>query len=130
MNREQDRRNFLKAGAAIAAATTIAKSAPGQDSAQNSATDDQDAEKLVLGIMGVNGRGKAIARGMMQQPNVEIGYICDVDSRAAELTAMLVSKDQGKTPKIVTDFRDLLKDKDVDVLVLSLIHISEPARPY
>ena len=117
MNREQDRRNFLKAGAAIAAATTIAKSAPGQDSAQNSATDDQDAEKIVLGIMGVNGRGKAIARGMMQQPNVEIGYICDVDSRAAELTAMLVSKDQGKTPKIVTDFRDLLKDKDVDVLV-------------
>ncbi|MGB7344499.1 MAG: Gfo/Idh/MocA family oxidoreductase [Pirellulaceae bacterium] len=113
MNDATDRRNFLKAGAAIAAAGTITRasnSAQANDVASSS-------EKIVLGIMGVNGRGKAIAQGMMAQPNVKIGTICDVDKRAAELTAKLVTKDQGSAPKVVGDFREILDDKNIDVLV-------------
>ena len=113
MDRQQDRRNFLKAGAAIAATTSLVPS-----QLPLKAQDAQSpSEKVVIGIMGVNGRGKAIARNMMKQSNLEIGYICDVDSRASELTAKLVTKDQGKAPKVVKDFRKILDDKDIDVLV-------------
>ncbi|NNE00724.1 MAG: Gfo/Idh/MocA family oxidoreductase [Pirellulaceae bacterium] len=114
MNRNHDRRLFLKAGSALAA-TAITRPSPFV-SAQESST-QSPSEKIVLGIMGVNGRGKAIARGMMNQPNVQIGYICDVDSRAAELTAKLVTKDQGTAPKVAGDFRRVLDDPSIDVLV-------------
>ena len=107
-----DRRNFLKAGAAISASI-----AGTRVSAEDDPSPASPSEKIVIGIMGVNGRGKAIARGMMKQSNVEIGYICDVDRRASELTAKLVTKDQGKAPKVVADFREMLDDKNLDVLV-------------
>ncbi|QDT10886.1 Gfo/Idh/MocA family protein [Planctomycetes bacterium K23_9] len=113
MNYQSDRRNFLKAGAGIAAAggfTNAARTGSAQEA-------ESSSEKIVLGIMGVNGRGKAIARGMMAQPNVEIGTICDVDRRAAELTAKLVAKDQGTAPNVVGDFRNILDDDKIDVLV-------------
>ena len=112
MNDARDRRNFLKAGAAIAAATSLAGT-------PKTFAKDSSSETIRLGIMGVNGRGKAIARGMMAQPNVHIGTICDVDSRAAELTAKLVGETQESTPQIVSDFRRMLDDKDIDVLVCS-----------
>ena len=75
-------------------------------------------DKVVIGVMGVNGRGKALAAGMASQPNAEVGYICDVDERAAASAAKVVeSKQQGKAPKTVTDFRRILDDPSIDVLV-------------
>ena len=110
---DQDRRNFLRAGATIAAATVItpaARRASGQEK-------ELPSEKIVVGVMGVNGRGKSIARGMTLQPNVEVAYICDVDERAAATAAKLIeSTQQGKTPTIVSDFRRVLDDPQVDAL--------------
>ena len=114
MNYDLDRRNFLKAGATIAAATKTLQ--PNRLHAEES---DSSAAPLSIGIMGVNGRGKAIARGMMQQPHVRIATICDVDQRAADLTAKLVTETQGNAPSVVKDFRRILDDKAVDVLVCS-----------
>lgn len=114
MNQLQDRRNFLRAGAAIASGTVLVS--PGKRSHAQSST--APSERIVLGIMGVNGRGKAIAAGMLKQPNVEIAYICDVDERASAAAARLVeSGQQGKRPKIVTDFRKVLDDDSVDALI-------------
>lgn len=110
--RANDRRRFLQAGAAISAATFFGSNKT-QAQQTTSAT-----EKIVVGVMGVNGRGKTLARGMTQQPNVEVGYICDVDERAAASAAKIVeSQQQGQTPKIVTDFRKILDDGKVDALV-------------
>ena len=35
--------------------------------------------------MGVNSRGKALARNFARQKNCEVLHICDVDSRAIEV---------------------------------------------
>ncbi len=117
MNREHDRRLFLKAGTSIAA-SSLAWNAQ-QASAQEESKADSPNERISIGVMGVNGRGGAIAKGMMARPNTAIAYICDVDTRASERAAGYVEKTSGKKPKIVTDFRDVLDDKDVDVLIVA-----------
>ena len=112
---QRDRRLFLQAGAAIAGAAFTGQ--PILSAADDRA--ESPAGKIVLGIMGVNARGKAIARGMLKQPNVEIGYICDVDKRAADVAAKLVNQEQTNPPKVVGDFRKILDDSSVDALVVS-----------
>ncbi|MFK8111330.1 MAG: Gfo/Idh/MocA family protein [Rubripirellula sp.] len=116
MNLEQDRRLFLRAGATLAAAGMLQSSTRAQDAGEPT---ESPGEKVVLGIMGVNGRGSAIARGMMAAPNTEIGYICDVDSRVAVKVGDLVGEVQKKNPKVVGDFRKILDDSEVDVLVVA-----------
>ncbi len=115
---EQDRRLFLKAGAAsaLAAATAVGRRVEGQEAERAS---DSPGERIVLGIMGVNGRGAAIAQGMMAAANTEVGTICDVDSRAAIRVGELVGEKQGRKPKVVGDFRRILDDRDIDVLVVA-----------
>lgn len=112
-NRDQDRRLFLKAAAASAAIATTNQLAA-QDTKQEK---ESPAEKIVVGIMGCNGRGGAISKGMMARPNTEIGFICDVDTRASDRVASYAEKTQGKRPKVTTDFRKVLDDSDIDVLV-------------
>jgi predicted dehydrogenase len=117
MNREQDRRLFLKTGVSAAALAATTMRATAQDAAGKPAS--SAGEKVVMGIMGVNGRGSAIARGMTAAGSTEIAYICDVDSRAAGRVTEAVAKDQGKKPKEVSDFRRILDDPSVDVLVIA-----------
>ena len=114
---EHDRRLFLKTGTAAALSAGLGKAAYSQDPL--TPTPESPGEKVVLGIMGVNGRGAAIANGMMAAANTEIGAICDVDSRAALRVGQLVGEKQGKTPKVVGDFRRILDDQGIDVLVVA-----------
>jgi predicted dehydrogenase len=108
-----NRRSFLEtsaAGAAFAAGSYLI--------AESSAQETKTAgEKIVVGVMGVNGRGGALTQSFMGQPNCEIGYICDVDQRALDRVVKTVGDKQGKKPQAVTDFRKILDDKTVDVLV-------------
>ena len=73
-----DRRLFLKSGIALAAAGSMTSSAQA-DETENQ-VNDSPGERVVMGIMGVNGRGSAIARGMMAAGNTEVAYVCDVDT--------------------------------------------------
>ncbi|MGI9472341.1 MAG: Gfo/Idh/MocA family protein [Rubripirellula sp.] len=114
---QRDRRLFLKSGASLLAANAIHSSASAQDDVE--AVSDSPGERVVMGIMGVNGRGSAIARGMMAAGNAEIAYVCDVDTRAAGRASELVGEVQKKTPKIAGDFRRVLDDNAVDVLVVA-----------
>jgi len=113
MNREQDRRLFLKSGtAAVAAGAIAAREVPADEK-----TETPPSEKVVIGIMGVNGRGAAIAKGMMASGNAEIAYVCDVDQNAAKRVQGLIGKTQSHQPKAVADFRRILDDQSVDALI-------------
>lgn len=69
--------------------------------------------------MGVAGRGDALAKSFASQSDVEVLYICDVDSRAVDETSAAVSEIQSDQPKGVVDFRRALDDADVDALVIA-----------
>jgi predicted dehydrogenase len=114
MSHSLDRRTFLHSSAtgaaAVAAGSYFASESPAQDS--KSAND-----KVVVALMGANGRGGQLATGYLEQPNVEIGYICDVDERVVTRMSEVIGKRQSSKPKGVADFRKALDDKTIDVLV-------------
>ena len=112
----RDRRLFLRSGLALAAAGAV--NAP-VHADESKAVRDSPGERVVMGVMGVNGRGSTIARGMMAAGNTEIAYVCDVDTRAAGRVSQLVGEVQKKNPKVVGDFRRILDDSGVDVLVIA-----------
>lgn len=113
-NQARDRRLFLK-GVAATAAMGIAVPKLATAGPRSMMAND----KLVVGVMGLNGRGAALAKGFMVLENVEIGYVCDVDQRALGNGAKLVAEGQGKEAKRVSDYREILDDKAVDVLVVA-----------
>ncbi len=112
MNRHQDRRLFLKASTAIAAASLTPRAVSADEKPKKS-----PSENIVIGIMGANNRGAAIAKGMMASGQAEIAYVCDVDQRVTSRVQELVGKTQSYKPKTVTDFRRILDDQSVDALI-------------
>ena len=74
-------------------------------------------EKVVMGVMGLGGRGTYLAGQFAQRPDVEIAYLSDVNTRRFARACAAVEKGQGKKPQLVQDFRRILDDRDVDVLV-------------
>jgi predicted dehydrogenase len=76
-------------------------------------------DKVRVAAMGVNSRGLALGSNFAKQPNCDMVYSCDVDSRAAEKFSKAVEGIQKSRPKIVTDFRKALEDKNVDALMIA-----------
>jgi len=112
-DRQRDRRLFLKSGTASMAAMGWA----GSLSAEDSPKPASPGERVSIGIMGVNGRGGAIAKNMMATGRVDIAYVCDVDSRAVQRVTDLVNAKQSTKARAVSDFRRVLDDPSVDGLV-------------
>jgi predicted dehydrogenase len=76
-------------------------------------------DKLVVGVMGTGGRGRSLARGFQQQKGVEVAYVCDVDQSRAEAAAADVGKAGGSSVRAVGDFRRILDDRNVHILVVA-----------
>jgi predicted dehydrogenase len=76
-------------------------------------------EKVVIGMMGTNSRGFYLARMLAKLPNVEVGFICDVDETVVAKTVAEIEKETGKKPKAVKDIRSLVETKDVDAIVIA-----------
>jgi predicted dehydrogenase len=74
-------------------------------------------DKVIIGIMGIGGRGTFLTEQLVKRKDVEIAYLCDVDTRRFSRVAEVVNEAQGKIPKRVQDFRKMLDDKDVDAVV-------------
>lgn len=109
------RRSFLEAsaaGAAFTAAQTLSASLAAEDKTSPN-------EKMLVGVMGVNGRGSALARSFAQHPGAEVAYVCDVDERALGKGVGAVDGVQKSRPQEVRDFRRMLDDPAVDVLVVA-----------
>jgi hypothetical protein len=106
MHSSLTRRQFLKTTGILA---TGLAAAPASVRAAKSPND-----KVVVGIIGCNGRGMDHINGFLSVPNVEIAYICDVDSRAVDKGVAAVGKKQERKPKGVKDFRRILEDPALD----------------
>jgi predicted dehydrogenase len=103
------RRTFLATGTAALAKTASLRAA------ETAARSDDGPVRVA--VMGVNGRGRGLISAFAQFPEVEITHICDPDSTVIPAAAKLVTERGGREPKAVTDFRTLLDDRNVDVLV-------------
>lgn len=108
-----NRRRFLKKTAATVAGVSMMASVRARGA----------NEKVVLGLIGAGGRGKAVARGFAGLHNVEFKYVCEVnDLRGHDFTREMEEK-QGYAPRRTVEMREIFNDKDVDaVLVMTPEH--------
>lgn len=113
MNSTIHRRQFLQQSAALAAAATAIKSAP---SIHGQAA---PSRKVVVAVIGL-GRGKGHISGYLEVPNVELGYLCDVDERRLAEGVKAVTARQSRPPKAVSDFRKILEDSSVDAISIAM----------
>ena len=74
-------------------------------------------DRIVMGIMGLGGRGTHLAESLARRPDVEIAYLCDVNTRRFARAREAVEETQDSRPKLVQDFRRILEDDSVDALV-------------
>src|SRR5256885_422244 len=105
-----NRRQFLQTSAAAFAASTL----------RSFAVDFADQKKRV-GLIGCGWYGKCDLFRLIQVAPVEVVSLCDVDahmlSDAADITATRqLSK---KKPRIYGDFRKMLAEKDLDVVLIA-----------
>jgi len=108
------RRWFLRdsLGAAVGAvALGAAESEPPKKISPN--------ERVILGVMGLGGRGSYLARQFARRSDAEVAYLCDVRSSVLESRVQQVQQAQGKAPKLVADFRRMLDDRDVDAIIVA-----------
>jgi len=102
-----NRRDFLRGSLGAA---TMAAMLPQRPSRAAS-------DKVIIGVMGLGGRGTQLAKMFAGREDVEIAYLSDPDSRRLPQASQAVTQAQGKQPQTVQDFRRILDDKNVDVLI-------------
>lgn len=74
-------------------------------------------EMIRIGVMGLGGRGSYLARAFAGRKDAEVVWLCDPDSRRLDGARQSVATAQGRTPRVGQDFRRILDDAKVDVLV-------------
>ena len=102
-----NRREFMKGASGVAAALTVLPRS-GVYGANN---------KVIVGVMGLGGRGTFLAEKFAERPDAEIAYLCDPNTRRFARAREAVEEAQNRRPKLVQDFRKILDDRDVDVLI-------------
>lgn len=112
------RRSFIRKSAAGIAAVSIGGILPGF-SAKSYGSIFGANDRILLAVMGVNSRGAALSDTFSKQENVEIIYICDVDSRAEAACSASIEKLGKKRPAACSDFRIALEDKKLDATVIA-----------
>jgi predicted dehydrogenase len=101
-----NRRQFVKQSFTAAASVAVLN---GAQAAPN--------ERISVAVMGLGGRGTALAGLFAKRKDVQISYLCDADTRKAA-NARKVIEDAGNGPaRFVQDFRRILEDRSVDVLI-------------
>lgn len=102
------RRGFLQQSAGVAAAV-LAGRGPGRAA---------PSETIGVAVVGVRGQGGALLHTFAAQKDVVITHICDIDESVRGKRGAEIEKATGKLPRLVKDYRTILDDRSVDVLVV------------
>lgn len=110
------RRHFLQRAAAalgsLACAGEIARAAETIEIATQT--------RKRVGLIGTGWYGKSDLFRLIQVAPVEVVSLCDPDKRLLAEAAQMVSQRQasGKTPRTYGDHREMLKEKDLDIVLI------------
>ena len=109
------RRDFVKGTVAAAAASTAL---PHFTIAGTKSTGKVIGanDRIRHAVIGINGRGGSHISSFAGMDDVDITYLCDVDSRLFDRRTKSVTDRGGKAPQCVQDVRELLDDPNVDTI--------------
>lgn len=115
---EKSRRNFIKKVTVGSSALAIGGVGYGFSADSYSRIIGAN-DRINIGVMGTNGRGKSMAANFALQKNTEVLYICDVEEKALAKGINAVKDAVGKEPKSEGDIRKMLERKDIDAVYLA-----------
>ena len=107
-----NRRDFLHASA-LAGAGWGMGAVPG--AVRSAAPND----RIRVACIGVRGRGNSVMQTFAAEPDVEITHICDVNQPIREQRGAELAEKTGHKAKLVNDYRALLDDPAIDVLMVA-----------
>jgi predicted dehydrogenase len=109
---DMHRRQFLGA-AAMGLAAPLALAAESKRVSAN--------EKIVVGLLGCRGMGRADLHDFVKLPEFEVAALCDIDPRESDLALKELTKAGRPTERVQVekDFRRLLERKDIDAVIIA-----------
>jgi len=113
------RRRFIKgattaAGTIVAAPNVITSTALG---AQNRAP---ASERIVMGVVGMGGRGRKVTDAFMAQPDTQVVAVCDVNGERRQIGRDQVNKEYGNQDcDTYIDFLEMLDRPDIDAVLIA-----------
>ena len=76
------------------------------------------SDTVNIGVIGCRGMGASNLASMLKVAGTRCTALCDVDQSVLEERAKNVTEQGGTAPKLYSDYRALLDDKDVDVVII------------
>ena len=113
-NSKFNRRKFLKDSAVLTAGAGAFTILPSSVLAGKVAPSD----KINVGIIGCRGKGYGILKNHMEYDDVNVVAMCDVDQNILNDRAAEVRNEYKHNPKVYGDFRKMLEQKDIDVVIV------------
>ena len=118
------RKDFLKQALVGATALSLGRVTTAQAAMSQTAASYKSVvganEKIRIGVIGVNSRGRAIAQCLAKLPECEVTCVCDVDTRAIATCQEAVKKITGKTPRGERDIRKMLESNDIEAVAIAM----------
>lgn len=107
------RRTFVKKSGALVAGAALS---PLIYSRLNAGISPND--KLTVALIGCKGMGMYNLTDHLKQPGIECVALCDVDNNILEERAKTVQELTGKTPARYNDYRRVIDDKTIDIVII------------
>ncbi len=76
------------------------------------------SDKVNVGVIGCNGMGWSDMKAHLQMPEVNCIALADIDQSVLDRRAADVKELRGNTPKLYKDYRKMLENKDIDVVII------------
>jgi predicted dehydrogenase len=109
-----DRRAFISNSSAVTAGAITSAALPKESYAKRSPNDT-----INVAVVGIRSRGQSHYEGFQRLPNVEVKYVVDVDENLLATIVPKLKEKCGGNPKSVVDLRDILDDKDLDIVAIA-----------
>ncbi len=113
------RRSFLKeaagtAGGAIGFPYLVASSALGKEGSVAA------GDRIVMGVIGVGGRGRAVMQSFLELSDARVVAVCDVNEERRRLAGRMVDEKYNQSGcKTYHDFSELLSRPDIDAVLIA-----------
>ncbi|MEM9362829.1 MAG: Gfo/Idh/MocA family oxidoreductase [Bacteroidota bacterium] len=75
-------------------------------------------DQIQVGLIGCKGMGFANLLSMLKISDIQVVALCDVDQNVLKSRVAELKKAKIKEPKLYSDYRKMLEDKDVDVVII------------
>ncbi len=111
------RREFLSRGTKAAAGAAVAAGAVMNAIKPQNVLGAND--RINVAVMGIRSRGRKHYQEWVGIPGVKVKTLCDVDENLFPECVKELEELQGKKPKTEFDIRNVLEDKDIDVLSIA-----------